>query len=210
MTAFTVILPHKRNPGNDDALAVCLDCLARNTVNEYALIMDAAFDSPLFPRVNRMIEQAHTERVVYLASDMFFAPAWDVPMMEAWTPELIITNVVVEPGAIAMHPMNYHRDFGRKPATFQRERFEAWARSSEAELTGGEGWYCPYMVSRDYFLAMGGFDTTLTSPDGFTPADVDFFARWKAMGRGVKRVKSFIYHLQRYSDEDEQQHEKRG
>lgn len=31
--AFTVILPHKRNPGNDAALSICMDMLKANTVS---------------------------------------------------------------------------------------------------------------------------------------------------------------------------------
>lgn len=208
--AFTIILPHRRNPGNDAALTICLDCIARNTRNDFALIMDAAVDSPLYPRINRMIESAYTDCVVYMASDMFLCPNWDVPMLEAWTPDTIVTNVVVEPGAIAMHHMNLHRDFGRKPSTFQREAFETWA-ANDAPMLEGQGWYCPYMISRTAFLNQGGFATDL-KPDemGFSGADQLFFAEWESAGGSIVRAKSFVYHLQRWSDEGEQVHEKRG
>lgn len=207
---FTIILPHRRNPGNDDALAICHDCLARNTRNDYVLIIDVAVDSPLYPRVNRMIEHAYTDCCVYLASDTFVAPGWDVPMLAAWNETTFVTGVLVEPGAIAMHPMNKHLDFGRKPETFRRAEFEAWACSDDAPLLGGEGWPCPYMFSRQGFLDMGGYETDL-KPDemGFSGADSALWERWKAAGNTIQRVRSFAYHLQRYSDLGEQEHEKR-
>jgi hypothetical protein len=207
--AFTIVLPHRRNAGNDAALAIALSTLMANTVNEFALLIDAAHDAPLYPRVNAMIDAAYTDCVVYWASDTFAAPAWDVPMLAAWDTNTIVTNILVEPGVIGMSAENRHMDFGRRPETFRRAEFEAWAAT--AEMRSGEGWYCPYMVSRSAFLDMGGLgDTRTIDHHGFTDADIVFFDRWKASGRRVVRARSFAYHLQRYSQVDEQVAEKRG
>lgn len=209
--AFTVILPHRRNPGNDAALSICIDCLMKNTVNDFMLLIDAAVDQPLYPRVNAMFAQATTDCCVYMASDTFLAPGWDVPMLAAWNERTIVTNVLVEPGAIGLHALNLHRDFGRRPDTFRRAEFEAWAQSDYAPMLDGMGWYCPYMMSRAGFLEHGGLSTYVNGPDahGFTGADESLFERWKAAGNTVLRVKSFAYHLQRYSQIDEQEASKR-
>lgn len=103
MTAFTVLLPHKRNPGNDRSLSVCLDCLFANTVNDFRLNIDAAYDQPLYPRINAMVEAATTEVCVYWSSDIFAAPGWDDAMLQAWSPNTIVTGVLVEPGMIGVH-----------------------------------------------------------------------------------------------------------
>lgn len=210
MSAFTVILPHKRNPGNDRALAVCLECLFANTVNDFTLLIDAAEDQPLYPRVNRMVKQAKTECCVYLASDTFLAPNWDTPMLEAWNENTFVTGVLVEPGAIAMHHLNLHKDFGRTPETFRRDQFEAWV-ASEAPVPSGRGWPCPYMLSKRGFLAHGGLQDAGLTPDqhGFTDADTRLWDAWEAAGNQIIRVRSFAYHLQRWSALDEQEHEKR-
>lgn len=209
--AFTVILPHKRNPGNDRALAICLDCLYTNTRSDFILISDAAYNEPLYERVNRMVEQANTAYCVYLASDTFLAPDWDLPMLEAASWQTFVTGVLVEPGAIAMHSLNVHKDFGRTPETFRRAQFEAWV-ASEAPMVEGEGWPCPYLFPRDGWLEHGGLQESGLAPDhhGFTEADNELWTRWKADGNQIVRVRSFAYHLQRYSAEDEQMHEKRG
>ncbi len=208
---FTVCLPHKRNPGNDKALDVALDCLFTNTRNDFKLIIDAAYDQPLYPRINRMVEQADTQYCVYMASDVFLAPAWDTPMLE-WADETTFVNgVLVEPGAIGLHHWNLLRDFGRKPDTFRRADFEEWVTVGGAPFLDGEGWYCPYMFPRDGWLAHGGLmESTISDNAGFTAADIDLFLRWKASGNRVLRVPSYSYHLQRFSDEKEQNHEKRN
>lgn len=204
--AFTVILPHKRNVGNDAALMICLACLMENTVLDFKLLMDAADDQPLYARINRMVEQADTDVCVYLASDIFLAPGWDLPMLAWYAPSTFVTNVLVEPGAIAMHHMNVQRDFGRKPETFRRGEFEAWTLREGQDLDVlGEGWPCPYLFNRRAWLEMGGLETDLRSADGFTDADSRLWDRWKAAGNNIVRAKwSFAYHLQRYSDEAEQ------
>ena len=206
--AYTVILPHKRNDGNDAALRICLDCLNRNSTHDYILLMDAAYDAPLYERINRMVQHAPTECCVYLASDTFFAPDWDTPMLALYDDHSFVTNVLVECGAICVHPESIHKDFGRKPETFDRAGFEAYVL--EAPVPSGEGWYCPYMFPRSGYLAHGGLEIGLTGDHhGFTSADVALFERWKAAGNRVIRAKSYAYHLQRWSEKSEQVHEKR-
>lgn len=207
--AFTIVLPHKRNKGNDQALAVCLSCLFDNTVNDFKLIVDAAVNEPLYPRVNRMVEQVDTPYFVYWASDFFAAPGWDVPMMNAANETTIITNIVVEPGAIYPHAQNLLNDFGRKPDTFRRAEFEAWSLSPHAPMLAGAGWFAPYLMHTQSFRDMGGIEDGLSPDDqGFSAGDEFFFQRWQANGRHVHRVKSYVYHLQRWSEISEQ--EKRG
>jgi len=208
MTAtFTVILPHKWNDGNDRAFLVALDRLLANTDHEFALITDVAIQDSLQKRVNQMVRSAPTDLCVYTASDMFMAPHWDTPMLEAVNLQTFVTGVVVEPRAIALHPQNYERDFGRKPDQFHADQFDGWTLT-EAPMLDGEGWYCPYMFHRDAYFQQGGLEETL---DGeFNDADMRLFARFKVAGGQIKRVRSFCYHLQRYSDVDEQAHPKRG
>lgn len=213
---FTIILPHKRNPGNDAALSICLDCLFANTVNDFHLLMDAAYDQPLYPRVNRMMAQAQTECVVYWSSDMFAAPGWDVPMLELFTPQSFVTNMLVEPGVIGMHPDNIMRNFGRTPGSFDRVGFEAWCVGEATELNIlpiSKGWYAPVMYPREAFLAMGGLQESGLDGDhnGFTCADVVLFEQWEAAGNRIARARtSYTYHLQRWSELDEQVDPKRG
>lgn len=210
MAAFTVVLPHKRNKGNDLALKVCLDCLFTNTVNDFKLLIDAAENQPLYARINALIAQADTDCCVYMASDVFVSPNWDVPMLELWDADTIVNNVIVEPRAIAMHAENLEADFGRTPEQFasKRSQFEEWVK--DAHFPNGDGWYSGYMFSRSKFLEMGSFSTNEEADfQGFSGADSLFFANWKASGKRVVRARSYAYHLQRYSDVGEQEADKR-
>ena len=202
MPAFTVILPHKRNPGNDRALRVALECLFTNTVNEFHLLVDAAYDQPLYPRINKLVEQARTDCVVYWSSDMFPAKNWDQPMLDLWDKNTIVVPVLVEPGVIALHPANLQKDFGKTPEQFLRDSFEEWAET--APVPNGY-WFAPWMLSRTSFLEAGGLQENLQGDDqGFSSADVEFFDAWVANRKEIKRARSFAYHLQRWSEPAEQ------
>lgn len=209
--AFTVILPHKVNDGNNAALRIALDCLITNTANDFKLLIDAAADSPLFPRINRLIRQVDTEIAVYACSDTFLCKAWDIPMLAAYTPETIVTNVIVEPGAIALHHMNICRDYGRKPETFQREAFEAFAADAGSPFPDGRGWPGVYMFNVQKVLEFGGLVEGLPGDSaGFSAGDTALWDAWEAAGNKIVRARSYAFHLQRFSEIEEQEHEKRN
>lgn len=205
--AYTVILPHRWNSRNTDALMIAIDTLMRYSAHEFKLIVDVAIDEPLYPRINRMIRQADTDSIVYWSSDMFAGPGWDEDMLHYYDSNTIVTNVVVEPGVIGIFPENVQRDFGRKPETFDRLAWETFCREDGPNLGLSEkSWYCPYMISRENFLNLGGLQENLSGDSqGFSGADVAFFDLWKSTGRYIKRARgSFVYHLQRYSVIEEQ------
>lgn len=216
MPTFTILLPHKINPGNDAALSICIDCLAKNTDHDFGLLMSAASDQPLYATMNRLVQGSPTDLCVFMHSDMFVAPHWDTAMLDTFDENVFkkgqytfVTGLLVEPGAIGVWSGNVTKDFGRKPETFRRAEFEAWTQSAEAPQASGEGWYAPYALSREAWLANGGHD--LADPEGvvWTALDVKMFGKWKKRGGHVIQARSIIYHLQRYSDPDEQEAEKR-
>lgn len=208
MTAqFTVILPHKRNPGNDAALSICMDMLKANTASDdFEILISAAVDRPLFPAIDRLFRQAETEYLVFWNSDMFPEPNWDDAMLMQSGYDTIVNPVLVEPGAIGIHPDNVLMDFGRKPETFRRAEFEEWART--APMPGGEGFFAPYMIHRQRYLDLGGFDLS-GDLSGFVPRDIDLYNTHKRNGGKVVRARAFVYHLQRYSEISEQEKENR-
>jgi hypothetical protein len=199
---FTIILPHKRNGGNDAALRIALDCLFANTVNDFYLLIDAAADQPLYQRIHWLVTQATTECVVYTASDTFHAPGWDVPMLAAFGENRLVFGVVVEPGMIGVHAGNVGLDFGRRPEQFDRAAFEAWSVSGAAGVPGGYGFPAPMMFPRSLYLA---YDYPLLDQPDFYPRDDMIIDRMVADGACERvRVPGYFYHLQRYSDFAEQ------
>lgn len=206
---FTIILPHKRNPGNDAALSICMDMLKANTVSaDFELLISCAVDRPLFPAIDRLFRQAETEYIVFWNSDMFAAPGWDTTMLAMAAYDTIVNPILVEPAVMGIHPDNVEWDFGRKPETFRRQDFENFAQDASSPVPSGEGFFAPYMIARQRYLDLDGFDLT-GDLSGFVPRDVDFYATHKANGGNVVRARTYVYHLQRYSEIAEQQKENR-
>lgn len=204
---LTIILPHLRTAENDKALRIALNCIVDNTDMDYELLIEAV-STPrnIYPAVNGMIDRAAGEWIVKTNSDVFFAPGWLPPMWEARDPDTIVAGVLVEPGAIGVSTQNVHLSFGMRPETFQRPEFEAWVKATDA-FPHGRGWIWPSLHHKPTFQAMGGYDSAhIQWPD---PVDLDYWKRWEQVGKHFKRVRSYAYHLQNYSNPDEQAKEVR-
>lgn len=200
---LSLLIPHLRNPANDRALAVALTCIAENTSADYELIIQAdTGTNEVYSLYNQMAAQARAEWIVFSNSDVFFAPGWAAPMLEAADRDTIVAGVLVECGAIGVNVQNHTRNFGMLPETFNRAAFEQWVDQTP-EMPHGAGWYMPSLHHRETFLSMGGFDTSM----GRFPVDeldTEYWKRWRANGRNVLRVASYAYHLQFYSSLGEQ------
>lgn len=199
--AVSILIPHLRNPANDAALRVALECLLSNTGVPFELIINTV-RGDIYTICNAMAAQASAKWIVFSNSDVFFAPKWVEPMLEAAQPNRIVSSVVVECGAVGVHAANVCRNFGMLPQTFDRTAFEQWCAELH-DVPSGDGWYFPSLHSRKAFLDFGGFDT---SAGGFPTHSLDsqYWDRWRASGREVHRVMSFSYHLQCFSNEVEQ------
>lgn len=199
---LSILIPHLRNYVNNGALEIALNCLVENTDLDYELIVEAV-EQPrdIYPVVNAMVARAMGEWIVFSNSDVFFAPGWLPPMWEARSPNVIVSGVLVEPGAIGVSHLNVQKDFGMRPATFRRLEFEAWVMAG-GEWRDGRGWIWPSLHHKPTFQSMGGYDSShIQWPE---PVDLDYWERWEASGKTFQRVRSFAYHLQNWSNENEQ------
>lgn len=207
----SILLPHLREPANDAALKIALDCIVSNTTMDYELIVEAVETRrDIYPVLNAMAERARGEYIIPHNSDVFVSPGWLEPLWEARAMNAIVSPVLVECGAIGVAPVNLPKDFGKTPQTFRRDDFEAWVRDG-GEMPGvPDGvrrWYFPSLLPRQTFLDMGGFDTARGSfPKD--PVDIWFWDRWEASGKIFKAARSFVYHLQGYTNPGE--YEKAG
>lgn len=198
---ISILIPHLREPKNDQALAIALDCIASNTDVDYELIVEACAEKGgVYDLINHMAERAKSEWLVFSNSDVFFAPGWASAMWDARQRDTIVTGILVECGAIGVNDQNIHRDFGMTPETFRRREFEYFAAG--CPLIDGDGWYFPSLHNTEAFLDMGGFDTS--QGDYPVPLDIFHWRRWREEGGKVRRVRSLAFHLQRWSDPSEQ------
>lgn len=198
--AFTVIIPHLREPRNHDALAICLDCLWRNTINDFDLIVANGNPLDYYATCNRLIKQATTDYVLIQTTDMFLAPDWDMPVLKATAPNTIVTMVTVDCGAFGVRDDHIIKDFGRTPETYRRAEFEIWTRN--APMVSGQGWYAPVMIHCNSWIDFEGFNVEKYGefPEG--AADFYTFRDWKEAGKQIEMVQAYAYHLGSWSNKD--------
>lgn len=202
MLNLSILIPHKKDPENDKALAIALACIATNTRSNYELIVDTQTPANPYVVLNHMAARARGEYIALLNSDTFPAPEWDVRLLELAAPTRIVNMTLVEPGAIGVFDGNLQANFGMRPDTFDRTAFEHYAATNQ-NFAGGEGFVYYGLIHREVFLGRGGFDTS----KGYypTPLDSYFWQAWKDDGLEIVRAPTaYIYHLQNYSNEAEQ------
>lgn len=201
MTAISLLIPHKRDPENDKALAIALAMYAANTTVDVELIVDTTTPADPYVLLNDMARRAKSEWLFFGNSDLFPAKGWDAELLALAEPQTIVNATLVEPGAIGVHIQNITRSFGMRPDTFDRAGFEAWAATSP-ELPAGDGYYFYALMHRQTFLDFGGWDTSLGAfPE---PLDIAYFEKWAAAGRRFVRSKALFAHLQNFSNPAEQ------
>lgn len=199
---LSILIPHKKTPENDKALAVALTCIADNTRNDYQLLVDSETPADPYVVINRLAEMAQGEYLFLSNSDIFVSPGWDIDLLARAAPNKIVNVTLVEPGAIGVFDGNFTRDFGMRPDTFQRAEFEAWASAPDGEYPSGSGFVYYALLHRGTFLDRGGFDTMRGKfPD---PLDSWYWKEWKEVGGVIERSTSLVYHLQSWSNEAEQ------
>lgn len=202
MPSFSILIPHKRDPENDKALRVALDCIAANTINDYELIVDTTTPADPYVCINSMAERATSKYIVLLNSDTFPAPAWDRDLLDLARHDTIVNLTLVEPGAIGVFDGNFTRNYGMLPETFDRAAFETFAAAPDGSYPSGNGFVFYGLLPRERFLLRGGFDTSL----GGFPLDLDrkFWDAWARDGLPIVRSQGLVYHLQAYSSKSEQ------
>lgn len=202
MNQYSILLAHRHEPKNDDALLVAINSMLNSADMNFTLLIDTETPADPYQAWNKLARQAVTEWIIFTNSDVFFAPHFDSDFLRGVAPDTIATGVLVEAGAIGVSPANVHQDFGMRPDTYDRLAFHNWASLHREDTFPGDGWYMPCMMHRDTFVRSGGFATS----DGAFPQPLDiwFWERWRGMGNKVKRVNSFAYHLQNWSNPLEQ------
>jgi hypothetical protein len=202
MTTISVLIPHKRDPENDKALDIALAMYAANTVGHIELMVDDTTPADPYVLLNDMARRTEGEYLFFGNSDLFPGPGWDTALLECAAPDTMTTATLVEPGAIGVHIMNIHRNFGMTPDQFDRAAFEGFAASTP-ELPAGDGFFYYLLMRRADFLDFGAFDLTRgLFPE---PLDIYFWERWLTAGKRIVRSAALFYHLQNFSNPAEQQ-----
>ena len=199
----SLLLPHLREPANDQALRICLDCIVANTPLNYELLLESVAERrDIYAVVNDMAKRANSDWLVFMNTDVFVSGGWIKALYDARDMNTIVSPVMVECGAIPVSDRNLEMDFGRTPEAFRRSEFEHWVAQGagwkDEWVDSERSWYFPSLIHRNMFNWMGGFDTGRgVFPD---PLDKWFWDKWQQGGKHFRRVRSYVYHLQAFSD----------
>jgi hypothetical protein len=189
---FSILIPHHHTAVDRRALRVALDTIIRHTVHDYELIIQAQCGGNAYPPWNAMARAATSDWLLFTVTDQFVTPGWDEPLWDARGPDVLVVGGLVESGFRAVAAQNLEGNFGLSPETYDEAAFNTYAATKPA-LPTVEAWVTPWLINRQAFLDIGGFDVHPTI------SDLRFFQRWLGAGKTWKRVPSYSYHLMNWN-----------
>lgn len=188
---ISIILPYL---SGSSCIEKCLRLVKENTRSSFE-VCSVVDTLGAYEAYNAAASTATGEVLLYLNDDMFVAPGWDAPFLEAAEEKCIVTGYLVESGRVPVNHRNIERNFGQEAEAFDSRAFFSFVESYAKAMPGcepGVGWYMPFAVRRTDAIPFP------TKP-GF-PNDSSLFGMFAARGYKFRRVKSFAYHLQRMSE----------
>lgn len=148
---------------------------------------------------NRAAEEAETEIVCLINSDMYVSDYWLDALLEVYhaDPSALPVSLLVESGRIPSGLPEYVHDFGTTPDQFDRQAWGAHAarlRERGSGHTQPGGLYMPVLFSREAFFRYGPYPPG--NPAG-TTGDKWLFDRFAQAGYRHMTVRgSVVYHAQ--------------
>lgn len=154
--------------------------------------------------------KAQGDFVVFVNTDMAFAPDWLDKLWQAYNGENCITSRLVESGKLPSGQYGIERNFGRDYASYQEKEFQKYVRElSKPELLDG-GLFMPLLIRKEHFEKVGGYPegqvllgSDLTNPviakHGEACISGDTVLMLKLQAIGVKHQTAFdslAYHFQ--------------
>lgn len=160
-------------------------------------------------------EMASGEYVLFINSDMAFAPGFLAELIARRDPDLFLCGRLVESGVLRPGALAVQRDFGTCPRDFKRGSFRRFAQTISSPDVVDGGLYMPSLIHRQRFLEIGGFpagNLTPHSVEGYihsgdyeaarpgeelVPGDQAFISRAENFGMRHRTVMAAIaYHFQ--------------
>lgn len=190
MPDLSILIPHYHSANGNRALAATLPHLIKHTTLSYELIVTAHHERE-FIAWNSMATRAASEWLVFMVSDQFVAPGWDIALWTARGRDTLAMLTVVESGYCPTPDFALTRDFGMTPDTFDAAGFCDYA-AQRPEAPDVESWAFPWLIHRSAFWEAGGFELDRLSGN---LTDMFFWRRFQEYGGKALRVPGYSYHL---------------
>ena len=108
--------------------------------------------------INEMFKAATNDIVSYLQSDMVVCKDYDIGVLKALEPNMVLCSTRIEPPLHGNSGEKITYDFGLDPTTFELDKFTAYAETrKEDRLT--EYFFAPFTMYRDVWTSIGGHNT---------------------------------------------------
>jgi glycosyltransferase involved in cell wall biosynthesis len=133
---------------------------------------------------------ATNEKIFIVNDDNVFPENWDTRIEEQYQPNQVMTVNQIEPTGPGMFNFPVV-NCGRNTETFDMGRFQSAETSLSKNLVTPDGSIFPFLLSKRWYMAVGGFDTFYNSPN---LCDWDFFAKLQLIP-SVELVRIHQVHL---------------
>ncbi len=144
---------------------------------------DEWYINSVYRAYNFGAEQAHGEYLLFVNSDMAYAPNFLTSLLSKSAPELYLTGKLIESGRLKSGALAQSRNLGKTLSSFKRSKFYKIAKSIATDELRDGGLYMPALVNRRVFLDSAGY------PEGnINPDDLDSYLsgkpfRYAALGQ---------------------------
>lgn len=206
---LSVIIPSYRNP---KYLDLCLTSILEGQVNKNQIIVvidgfveeneevlnkHKGIDVIKFPdnqgfqtALNIGTWVAENEKIFIVNDDNVFPKNWDTRIEEQYNPNQITTINQIEPTGPGMFNFPV-LDCGQTVDTFDMNKFQEMETKLSKNITTPDGSIFPFLLSKRWYMAVGGFDTFYNSPN---LCDWDFFAKLQLIPT-IEFVRTHHVHL---------------
>lgn len=197
---FCIIFPHKHTFINDEALWMNLRLLEKNTTHPFELII---IEDPEGGRIdpyrawNVGLDYVTAPYFVFHNTDLMVSKKWDEAYVRHLDEGRILTDYLIEPGALGCYEKNINANMGACPRCFRLEDFERFCEhhsQQTPDCVPGMGYYIQAMLPTKAVREVGKFPDDV--PFMFRPNDAILFERLEAKGLKHFRVNSWAYHFQ--------------
>ena len=154
--------------------------------------------SDVYGMFNYAASLASSEYILFVNDDMYFPGKLGQKIM--FTPNTVVTFIVVEPGIVKVDKKNIEHSFGTNWHKFNKTGFEQFAKNfpkRNQTTRCALGWYIQVLFPKKLLIENGKYPN---DPSPKQPNDIQFFNKLLSNSNvGFLQLNSPIYHFQRLS-----------
>lgn len=160
---------------------------------DYVTVVEFEENQGMASAINHGVYNAMNSHVLVVSEDNVFPMGWDVILNTFETQYFVLSPNQIEPHGPSMYNFKI-RDFGDTLEAFDLEKFYKEEPLLREEKYTDDGSTFPFMLKKETFMSVGGFDIAYESP---FVVDWDFFLKLELLtGTHLRRLHQLnFYHF---------------